>query len=96
LNRGQVVGDFVGTPNADIKAYVAWESSTGSADVIVAVSDTGVDTTHPDLTRNIYTNPGEIAGNGVDDDHNGFVDDVHGYSVADQSPDVDDVVGHGT
>ena len=96
LNQGQVVGDFVGTPNADIKAYVAWESSTGSDDVIVAVSDTGVDTTHPDLTRNIYTNPGEIAGNGVDDDHNGFVDDVHGYSVASQSPDVDDVVGHGT
>jgi subtilisin family serine protease len=96
LNQGQVVGDFVGIPNADIKAYVAWETTTGSPDVIVAVSDTGVDTTHPDLSRNIYTNPGEISGNGIDDDHNGFVDDVHGYSVADASPNVNDIVGHGT
>lgn len=96
LNQGQVVGGFVGTPNADIKAYVAWETTTGSPDVIVAVSDTGVDTTHPDLAANIYTNPGEISGNGIDDDNNGFVDDVHGYSVVDSSSNVNDVVGHGT
>lgn len=96
LNEGQVAGDFVGTPNSDIKAYVAWESTTGSPDVIIGLSDTGVDTAHPDLMRNIYTNPGEISGNGVDDDKNGFVDDVHGYAVVGASPDINDVVGHGT
>ena len=46
---------------------------------MVAVIDSGIDYTHPDLAANIWTNPGEIAGNGLDDDGNGYVDDVHGY-----------------
>ena len=72
------------TTHADIKAYMAGDITFGSTDVIVAIADTGVDFTHPDLARNIYTNPGEIAGNGIDDDKNGYVDDVHGYNVAEQ------------
>jgi len=96
LNNGIFVGDLISTPDADIKAYRAWEITVGSPGVIVAVSDTGVDLTHPDLARNIYTNPGEIAANGIDDDRNGFVDDVHGFNVADQNGDTSDAVGHGT
>jgi subtilisin family serine protease len=96
LNNGIYVDSFPTTANADIKADQAWDITTGSPDVIVAVTDTGVDLTHPDLVRNIYTNPKEIAGNGIDDDHNGFIDDVHGFNVADQNGDVSDAVGHGT
>ena len=96
LNSGIIIGDYATTQNADIKAYKAWDITVGSPDVIVALSDTGVDLTHPDLARNIYTNPGEVPGNGVDDDKNGFVDDVHGFNVADQNGDTSDAVGHGT
>jgi subtilisin family serine protease len=96
FNNGIFVGDYPTTQNADIKAYMAWDITLGSPDVIVALSDTGVDLTHPDLARNIYTNPGEIAGNGIDDDKNGYVDDVHGFNVADQNGDTTDAVGHGT
>ena len=96
LNTGVYVDNFPATPNADIKADQAWDITLGSPDVIVAVADTGIDLTHPDLVRNIYTNPKEIAGNGIDDDHNGYIDDVHGFNVADQNGDVSDAQGHGT
>jgi subtilisin family serine protease len=62
----------------------------------VAVSDTGLDRTHPDLARNVYTNAGEIPDNNIDDDRNGYVDDVYGYNVAENNPDTSDIVGHGT
>jgi len=96
FNHGVFVGDYASTQNADIKAYMAWDITLGSPDVIIALSDTGVDLTHPDLAGNIYTNPGEIPSNGIDDDKNGFVDDVHGFNVADQNGDTTDAVGHGT
>lgn len=79
----------------------SWDVSTGRPRVIVAVIDTGVDYNHPDLTDNIWTNPGEIPANGRDDDGNGYVDDVRGWdfsgATGDQ-PDNDpaDVDGHGT
>jgi subtilisin family serine protease len=72
-------GQTGGTSNADIDAISAWDITTGSDDVIIAIIDTGIDYTHPDLASNIWTNPGEIAGNDIDDDHNGYIDDVYGY-----------------
>lgn len=77
-------------------ASSAWNVSTGGSDVVVAVIDTGVDYRHPDLASNIWTNPGEIAGNGIDDDANGWVDDVHGINTFAASGDPLDDNGHGT
>jgi subtilisin family serine protease len=89
-------GQTGGTPGADIDAERAWNVSTGSSDVMVAVIDTGVDYTHPDLAANIWTNPGEIAGNGIDDDSNGYIDDIHGWDFRNGDNDPFDDHGHGT
>lgn len=71
-------------------------SDTAGTDIIVAVIDTGVDYSHPDLRQHMWRNPGEVEGNGIDDDKNGYVDDVYGVNTADGTGDPMDENGHGT
>lgn len=74
----------------------AWDRQTGNASIIVAISDSGVDMLHPDLRARMWTNTGEVAGNGVDDDGNGYVDDVGGWDWVANDNDPMDENRHGT
>ena len=74
----------------------AWQTQTDASQVIVCITDSGIDYTHPDLAANMWTNPREIPGNGLDDDGNGIVDDVHGYNAVDNTGDIMDTDSHGT
>ncbi|MDX6652811.1 MAG: hypothetical protein QOJ38_1592 [Solirubrobacterales bacterium] len=99
-NTGQTIQSVAGIPGADISAPGAWNIATGSRAVKIAVLDTGVDYFHPDLAANMWRNPGEaVAGeqrNGLDDDHNGFVDDLGGWDFFSNDADPLDPSGHGT
>ncbi len=96
---------LMGTSEADIRAMKAWEISKGSRDVVVAVIDTGIDVQHEDLKNNLWKNQGEVgldsrgrskATNKIDDDGNGFVDDVYGWNFVSNNKDIKDHHGHGT
>jgi subtilisin family serine protease/outer membrane protein assembly factor BamB len=94
-------GQSGGTPDADIDAPEAWDTTTDASAVTVAVIDSGLRVTHEDIVDNLWSNRGEIAGNGRDDDGNGYIDDVNGInavvsrsSVAAGNPADDN--GHGT
>jgi len=99
-------GQEGGTPDADVDAPEAWGITPGSPDVVIAFLDDGCDITHEDLAENIFTNPGESGDgretNGVDDDGNGYVDDVHGWDFYDNDNDASHFYktgateGHGT
>ncbi len=92
-----------GTEDADIDALEAFERNDETTMPLVGIIDTGVDSDHPDLAGNIWSNPGEIPDNGTDDDHNGFVDDFYGWDFSGNTPDSvtedndpTDYLGHGT
>lgn len=96
-NTSQLVNGTAGTAGDDIRFVAAWGLSRPTANqMVVAVIDTGVDYTHPDLVGNMWTNSGEIPGNGVDDDGDGYVDDYYGYDFADSLPNPTDSGFHGT
>ena len=79
-----------------IHAPNAWDTFTGDPNLLLGVIDTGIDYNHPDLAANAWTNPGEIPGNGIDDDGNGYIDDVHGYDFVNNDGDPFDDHCHGT
>jgi subtilisin family serine protease len=91
--------------DSDIDAPEAWNTRTDASDVVVAVIDSGVNYKHEDLAANMWKNPGEIANNGIDDDNNGYVDDVYGINAIEDTGDPMEYaeapeevigVGHGT
>jgi subtilisin family serine protease len=88
-------GQGGGTVDADIDAPEAWDTGAGSG-AVVAVIDTGVYYQHPDLQANMWVNPGEIPGDGIDNDGNGYIDDVYGINAYTGSGDPGDDYGHGT
>ncbi len=89
-------GQNGGMLDADIDAPEAWDHEKGNSSIIVGIIDSGIDYDHPDLLSNIWTNPGEIAGNGIDDDNNGYIDDIHGWDWAYDDNEPTDFCGHGT
>jgi len=105
-NTGQAVLGVTGVPDADINGPEAWNLNTGHNNLVIAVIDTGVDILHPDIRPNLWVNTGELAGfasidtwqpNGVDDDGNGYVDDIVGWDFFfNVNNPNDEVSGHGT
>ncbi|MDX8390617.1 MAG: S8 family serine peptidase [Mariprofundaceae bacterium] len=95
-NNGQTVNGIIGTAGADIDMTDAWDVATDCSNIIVALIDTGVDMLHPELSASIWLNAGEIPGNGLDDDNNGFIDDLNGWDFLDSDNNPADADGHGT
>lgn len=86
------------TSETDVNALTAWNTTTGDRNVVIAVIDGGMDLDHPDLKDNLWINSQEVPGDGIDNDNNGYIDDVHGYDFANEDghPEDDTDSGHGT
>ena len=96
-NTGQFVNASSGTTNVDIGFLRAWGlARPATNEIVVGVIDTGLDIKHPDIVSNLWTNPGENAANNLDDDANGYVNDVHGYDFALHTGALTDSGDHGT
>lgn len=92
INNGQL---GLGNENADANLSTAWSVTAGRSDIIVSIHDEGVDVNHEDLKANMWVNPNEIPGNGIDDDGNGYIDDVHGFNFVKLTANAD-ADSHGT
>ncbi len=95
-NTGQSILGVTGTADADIDAPAAWAMNTGSSSTIIAVIDTGVDYSHPDLANNMWTNSGENPSDGIDNDNNGYIDDYRGWNFYSDTNNPMDDHSHGT
>jgi len=94
-NTGQTVNGSAGVSDSDIDAPEAWDKTTGSSSVVIAVIDSGIDYNHPDIAGNIWTNPDESA-DGADNDGNNLTDDIRGWDFVDNDNDPMDFNGHGS
>ncbi len=96
-NVGQKINDKpAGTAGVDINVLDAWDLTTGDDQMVIGIVDTGIDYSHLDISPNIWVNENEIPNNGIDDDNNGVIDDIHGYNAIDDSGDPMDDNDHGT
>lgn len=99
-NIGRFTGSFGSVPDADVDGYEALVGLVHNSRIrtgpVVAILDSGLDISHPALRDSVWTNAKEVSGNGIDDDRNGYVDDVHGWDFVVNGDQVPDFTGHGT